>query len=104
MSAATPCIFISYSSRDVALVEPLNDDLTPAGVAVWLDHEQLPPGTPNQRRSPSSALKIVLPKIQQTHPRQSSLHTLEAINRRRSPEEFSGVADMAPGCSGQSLS
>ena len=40
-------IFISYSSKDVDLVERLKTGLTRAGAAVWLDHEQLTPGTPS---------------------------------------------------------
>ncbi len=42
-------VFISYSSKDTDIVNHLKDDLKRAGVAVWLDHEQLTPGTPNWR-------------------------------------------------------
>jgi len=51
MSAAKPRIFISYSSHDAALVQRLKDDLKEAGASVWLDHEQLKPGTPNWQKS-----------------------------------------------------
>ena len=47
--ASTPRVFISYSSKDAALVVRLREDLKQAGVAVWLDHEQLTPGTPDWR-------------------------------------------------------
>ncbi len=46
-SPAAPRIFISYSSKDTDIVDRLKAALTDAGVAVWLDHEQLSPGTPN---------------------------------------------------------
>ena len=38
-------VFISYSSKDTDLVDALKADLAAAGVAVWLDHEQLTPDT-----------------------------------------------------------
>ncbi len=47
--ASTPRVFISYSSKDTALVARLREDLKREGVAVWLDHEQLTPGTPDWR-------------------------------------------------------
>jgi hypothetical protein len=40
-------VFISYSSNDTAIVDRLKAALSEAGVVVWLDHEQLTPGTPN---------------------------------------------------------
>lgn len=40
-------VFISYSSKDADLVDRLKTALAQAGVYVWLDHEQLTPGTPN---------------------------------------------------------
>ncbi|HEY7974234.1 MAG TPA: toll/interleukin-1 receptor domain-containing protein, partial [Ktedonobacterales bacterium] len=43
----TPRVFISYSNKDSALITRLKNDLALAGVAVWLDHEQLTPGEPN---------------------------------------------------------
>lgn len=41
------CVFISYSSKDADLVDRLKRALAQAGVAVWLAHEQLTPGTRN---------------------------------------------------------
>lgn len=38
-------VFISYSSQDADLVDRLKTALAQAGVAVWLDHEQLTPDT-----------------------------------------------------------
>ena len=38
-------VFISYSTTDRALVDPLKDRLKQAGVEVWLDHERLTPDT-----------------------------------------------------------
>ncbi|HEX2348943.1 MAG TPA: toll/interleukin-1 receptor domain-containing protein [Ktedonobacterales bacterium] len=40
-------VFISYSSKDTDIVNRLKAALVNAGVAVWLDHEQLTSGTPN---------------------------------------------------------
>ncbi len=45
--AAAASVFISYSSKDADIVNRLKKDLADAGVAVWLDHEQLTPGTRN---------------------------------------------------------
>ncbi len=42
-------VFISYSTQDAPLVERLKDDLKRAGVDVWIDHEQLQPGTRDGR-------------------------------------------------------
>ena len=42
-------VFISYSTKDADLVERLKTALAQTGVAVWLDHEQLAPGTPDWR-------------------------------------------------------
>ncbi|HEY7850665.1 MAG TPA: toll/interleukin-1 receptor domain-containing protein, partial [Ktedonobacterales bacterium] len=48
MPATTPVrVFISYSSKDSAFVTQFREELKRAGVAVWLDHEQLTPGTPD---------------------------------------------------------
>lgn len=38
-------VFISYSTTDRALVDPLMERLKQAGVDVWLDHERLTPDT-----------------------------------------------------------
>lgn len=38
-------VFISYSSKDADLVERLKAALMAAGIAVWIDHEQLTPDT-----------------------------------------------------------
>lgn len=40
-------VFISYSSHDSDLVQPLKDGLAQAGVDVWVDHERLAPGAPS---------------------------------------------------------
>ena len=45
--AGTTRVFISYSSKDTNIVDRLKGALSDAGVVVWLDHEQLTPGTPN---------------------------------------------------------
>lgn len=42
-------VFISYSSKDTDLVDRLKTALARAGLDVWLDHEQLTPGTPDWR-------------------------------------------------------
>lgn len=42
-------VFISYSSKDTDLVDRLKTALARAGLDVWLDHEQLAPGTPDWR-------------------------------------------------------
>jgi toxoflavin biosynthesis protein ToxD len=48
-SSPTPRVFISYSSKDANLVDGLKTALADADVTVWLDHEQLTPGTPDWR-------------------------------------------------------
>ena len=48
-SPAAPRVFISYSSKDADIVGRVRKALADAGVAVWLDHEQLTPGTPDWR-------------------------------------------------------
>jgi hypothetical protein len=40
-------VFISYSRTNAALAAHLRQRLASAGVAVWLDHERLTPGTPD---------------------------------------------------------
>ncbi len=45
--AGSARVFISYSSKDTDIVDHLKAALADAGVSVWLDHEQLTPGTPN---------------------------------------------------------
>lgn len=40
-------LFFSYSRKDEAIARRLKDDVSRAGASVWIDHEQLPPGTPN---------------------------------------------------------
>lgn len=42
-------VFLSYSSKDADLVNRLKSALADAGIDVWVDHEQLPPGTPDWR-------------------------------------------------------
>jgi hypothetical protein len=40
-------LFISYSRQDERLVNRLRADLGQAGATIWIDHEQLSPGTPD---------------------------------------------------------
>lgn len=40
-------LFISYSHEDAAFVALLKTDLEKAGAIIWIDHDKLPPGTPN---------------------------------------------------------
>ncbi len=50
-------VFISYSSADSDIVNRLKQGLADAGVPVWLDHEQLTPGTAELagRRAPGAS-------------------------------------------------
>ena len=43
--ADSPYVFISYSRRDLALVDQLSCDLRRAGFEVWRDVEQIRAGT-----------------------------------------------------------
>jgi outer membrane protein assembly factor BamB len=45
MAGAT--IFMSYTSANAAIAEQLRQRLGAAGVAVWIDHERISPGTPD---------------------------------------------------------
>jgi hypothetical protein len=40
-------VFLSYSHVDAKITEQLRHDLGEQGVQVWIDHEQLEPGTPD---------------------------------------------------------
>jgi hypothetical protein len=47
----TTTLFISYSRQDEPVVTRLRGDLRHAGAVIWIDHEQLAPGTPNWQRA-----------------------------------------------------
>jgi hypothetical protein len=44
---AVMTLFISYSRTDETTVVRLREDLRQAGAVIWIDHEQLAPGTTN---------------------------------------------------------
>ncbi|MEP7287148.1 MAG: TIR domain-containing protein, partial [Chloroflexota bacterium] len=50
-------IFISYSHRDGAFAERLRMDIEQAGLSVWIDHEELQPGTPDWEKAIRAAIK-----------------------------------------------
>jgi formylglycine-generating enzyme required for sulfatase activity len=43
----TMTLFISYSRQDEPILARLRADLSRAGAVIWIDHEQVTPGTPN---------------------------------------------------------
>jgi len=49
-------IFISYSRKDTAFVDQLKTDFTKAGLDIWLDTEDLTPGTPNWEQAIRDAI------------------------------------------------
>jgi WD40 repeat protein len=50
-------IFISHSSTDNAYVQRLTADLRHVGIPIWVDHQELKPGTRNWEKAIRAALK-----------------------------------------------
>lgn len=50
-------VFISYSSKDTDIIDHLKAAVANAGIAVWLDHEQLTPGTSNWQVAVRNGIK-----------------------------------------------
>ena len=44
-------VFLAYSRKDTATMQRLRADLHTAGIGVWIDEEDLEPGTPQWQRT-----------------------------------------------------
>ena len=50
-------VFLSYSRADASFVSRLQSDLQAGGIAVWIDHEDIQPGTPDWEDSLRKAIR-----------------------------------------------
>ena len=50
-------VFLSYARADASFVSRLQSDLQARGIAVWIDHEDIQPGTPDWEDSLRKAIR-----------------------------------------------
>ena len=50
-------VFLSYARADGSFVSQLQADLQAGGISVWIDHEDIQPGTPDWEDSLREAIR-----------------------------------------------
>src|SRR5947209_4265562 len=73
-SSNTPFIFVSYARKDLSFVNRLQVDLDKRGITIWIDQEELQPGTADWEEAVRDAIQRALAVLLVASP-----------NARRSP-------------------
>ncbi|MBV9690379.1 MAG: TIR domain-containing protein [Ktedonobacteraceae bacterium] len=81
-------VFLSYSHNDLSCVERLQADLLAHDIAVWIDHEDIKPGTPDWEgalrvaiRAASAVIFIASPDARASRYVKDELHIAEMYHR-----------------------